>query len=198
MFSARRTQPTIGDVLHGVQNLDLPALLRLEIAATMASQRLQTAAATLTEEGARVGLGLDIAPSQLPESSFPSCNSLPSIYSLPSWSGPATSTPPLAGSASMDTTAASIYLDAEDLSATEMRAALSAIAEETSGAPGVATTESVSQIVGLGLGALVESTLQSSTSISRLRSEQPHAEAGPSASTSLADMVGPYHSSGMC
>ena len=99
----------------------------------------------------------------------------------------------------MDTTAASIYLDAEDLSAmADASAALSAIAEETSGAPGVATTESVSQIVGLGLGALVESTLQSSTSISRLRSEQPHAEVGPSASTSLVDMVGPYHSSGMC
>lgn len=208
MFSARRTQPTIGDVLNGVQNLDLPALLRLEIAATMASQQLQTAAATLAEEGARVGLGLDIAPSQLPESSFPSCNSFPSIRSLPSWSGPATSTPPLPASASMGTassaTAASIYLDAEDLSAmvdasaTETHAALSVIAEETSGAPGLATTESVPQIVGLGLGALAESTLQSSASISRLRSEQPHADVGPSASTSLTDMMGPYHSSGMC
>ncbi len=131
MFSARRTQPTIGDVLNGVQNLDLPALMRLEIAATMASQRLRSAAAaaaaTIAEEGGggghtrNWGSGSTSARRSSPSRRSPrATRSRRSTRSRPGRGRgppPPVHPPPRAGSASMDTTAASVYLDAEDLSA---------------------------------------------------------------------------------
>lgn len=213
MFASRRARlPNAGDML--VENLDLPALMRLEIATTLATRRQNQQDTSMSPvvigDGALLaGLGLAIAPSQLPESSFPSCNSLPSIYSLPSWdpiSIPTTSTPP----AQARTSSTKLVDDLEqlgnkqviDLCSTDTHTALSDVPEEASYTLSHTNGESTRQVIGLGLGALAESTLQSSASITRLRSPElpPIAgtlvDIGVTVSMSVQDMER-YHNSGM-
>ncbi|KAF9478845.1 hypothetical protein BDN70DRAFT_879438 [Pholiota conissans] len=213
MFASRRAHPSPDDMIRRGQDLDLPTLMRLEIAAATAvaprprylDDNSLVLGDTRPSGGVGVGLGFDIPTSELPGMSFASCSSLPSIYSQPSWNsniaGPTTSTPPqqacdsfaMEGVDASDANSAK-GSDAMDVSRTPARQALSDITEESMWTPSrvlaLANVESSKQspVVGLGLGSLLESTLQSSSSISKLRSPL-NDHLPPSVSVDMMDVV---------
>lgn len=226
IFASRRSHVPAGDMLNAGLNLDLPDLMRLEIAAVTATplqqQQLEVGRAPDDLSSGSVGLGFDVNPSQLPESSFPSCNSLPSIYSLPSWNAdamPTTSTPPLQACNLLDSAASSVAIpskagfgagvddvlaastsDGIEISSTPNRQALSDITEESRGVALANEYNKEPLVMGLGLGSLLESTLQSSSSISLMRSPElppisdTKVSESLSASVSMTDVVnGRYH-----
>ncbi|KAF8960024.1 hypothetical protein BDZ97DRAFT_1355881 [Flammula alnicola] len=187
MFSSHGNRPPVGRGLTG-EDLDLPALMRLEIAASLPPHP-EDGGPPSPQARPLVGLGFEILPAQLPDSLFPSYNSFPSFSSFPSIDLQIfrpTSTPPPQTSEVLEIKSIAAggsdvglgqvgdgkagYVDT-GLSSSATRQALSDITEESTRALALANEPSM-QIVGLGLGALAECSLQSSSSISKLRSPE--------------------------